>query len=182
MRRVLLVCALVLAFCCASFSQSTSDAPASKEDIERYLETMHSHEMMKQMIAAMSKPMHQMVHDQYIKDKGKLPENFEATMNKSMDEMTAEMPFDEMMDAMVPTYQKHLTKGDVDSLVAFYSSPTGQKLLREMPAMMGEAMEAMVPVLRKSMDKVQERTQQQIAQMMKDYQKKSADSAVPAQN
>src|SRR5439155_13694987 len=51
------------------------------------------------------------------------------------------MPFDEMMDAMVPTYQKHFTRGELDALTAFYSSPTGQKILREMPAIMSEAID-----------------------------------------
>ncbi len=43
---------------------------------------------------------------------------------------------------MVPVYEKHLTKGEVDALVAFYSDPKGQKILNEMPAMTSEAMQA----------------------------------------
>ena len=34
-----------------------------------------------------------------------------------------------MMQSMVPAYQKHFTKGDIDNLVAFYSSPTGEKVI-----------------------------------------------------
>jgi hypothetical protein len=82
------------------------------------------------------------------------------------------MPFDEMMQSMVPTYQKHFTKGDIDSLVAFYSSPVGQKLLREMPAIMGEAMEAMMPIMRQHMDAMNQRLQQEVADMLKNSQKK----------
>ena len=33
------------------------------------------------------------------------------------------------MQAMVPAYQKHFTKGDIDNLVAFYSSPTGEEVI-----------------------------------------------------
>jgi len=43
---------------------------------------------------------------------------------------------------MVPIYQKHLTKSDLDAILAFYSSPIGQKLQREQPAMMQEGMQA----------------------------------------
>ncbi len=93
-------------------------------------------------------------------------------MNKMMDDMMKDMPFDEMMQAMVPSYQKHLTKGDVDSLVAFYSSPTGQKVLRELPAIMGEAMEAMMPIMRRQMDTMNQRVQQEVADMIKNSQKK----------
>jgi hypothetical protein len=74
-------------------------------------------------------------------------------------------PWDEMLQAMVPVYQKHLSKGDIEAIVAFYSTPTGQKLLREMPAMMGEAIQAMTPLLRKQMDAMTEHVQQEIAQM-----------------
>src|SRR5205807_10082035 len=129
--------------------QTGADTPASKEDVERYLQAIHSHEMMEQMVAAMSKPMHQMVHDQFVKDKDKLPADFEPRMNAMMDDMMKEMPLDEMMDTTVPTYQKHFTKGDIEALVAFYSTPTGQKVLRELPSIMAEAMESMTPIIRK---------------------------------
>ena len=74
----------------------------------------------------MTKPMPQMVHDQFMKSKEKLPADFEAQMNKSMDDMLQGMSWDEMPDAMAPVYQKHLSKGDIDVMVAFYSAPTGQ--------------------------------------------------------
>jgi uncharacterized protein len=178
---------LVAAILCAGFSwtalaQTAADAPATKEDVEQYLETIHSHDMMLQMVQAMSKPMHQMAHEQCAKIQGKLPADCEAQINKSVDDMMKQIPFDEMMQATVPAYQKHFTKADMDALIAFYSAPTGQKILQEMPAIMGEAMEAMMPIMRKTIDRMTDRTQQQIAQMMKDSPKKSGDGAAPAQN
>ena len=128
---------------------------------------MHLHDMMLQMIDAMAKPMHQMVHDQYVRDKDKLPDNFEEQMNKQMDEMFRDMPWEEMIQAMVPAYQKHLTKGDIDAIVGFYSSPTGQKLLREMPALMTDSMQSMMPIMQKYMEKVQNRIQEQTEAMLK---------------
>jgi uncharacterized protein len=145
--------------------QTASDSPATKEDVQKYLEVMHSREMIGQMVDAMSKPMHQMIHEQFLKDKDKLPPDFEARMNKMIDDSMKAFPWDEMLQAMVPVYQKHLSKGDIEAIVAFYSTPTGQKLLREMPAMMGEAIQAMTPLLRKQMDAMTEHVQQEIAQM-----------------
>jgi hypothetical protein len=171
----------VLACPILSFAQTAADAPASKEDVERYLEAMHSHEMMKQMMGAMSQSMHQTTHDLCAKDKDQLPADCEARANKIMDDMVKDLPLDEMMDAMVPVYQKHFTKGDIEALVAFYSGPTGQKMLRELPATMAEAMEAMRPFMSKAVDHMTERMQQEIAQMKKDPAKKPADNA-PASN
>jgi uncharacterized protein len=158
---------LCLAFCCSALAQQTDDTPATKEDVQRYFDAMHLQDMMLQMIDAMAKPMHEMLHDQYVKDKDRLPDGFEEQMNKQMDDLLKDMPWEEMIRAMVPAYQKHLTKGDIDAIVAFYSSPTGQKLLREMPALMTDSMQSMMPIMQKYIDKVQNRIQEQTEAMLK---------------
>jgi uncharacterized protein len=169
MKRIFLALAVCLAFALSGLAQqSPADAPASKEDVQKYLEVMHSREMMTKMIDAMSKPMHQMMHEQYLKDKDKLPADFEERMNKVMDDYMKNLPFEEMLQAMIPAYQKHLTKRDIDGLVAFYSSPTGQKLIQELPAITAEAMQSMMPLMRKQMEVMGERMQEQIAQMKKE--------------
>jgi hypothetical protein len=85
------------------------------------------------------------------------------------------------MDAMIPTYEKHFTKGDMDALTAFYSAPTGQKILREMPAIMSEAMEAMMPIMRKNIDSMTAGLQDQVAQM-KNASKAASPSAPAPKN
>jgi hypothetical protein len=176
MKRSMMVMAACLAFGGVGAAQQTAaDAPATKEDVQRYLEVMHSREMMTKMMEAMSKPMHQMMHEQYLKDKDKLPADFEERMTKQVDEYMKNLPMEEMLQAMVPAYQKHLTKGDIDGLVAFYSSPTGQKLIKELPAISAEAMQAMMPLMRKQMESMNQRMQQEIAQMEKDSKSKSAE-------
>ena len=173
---------LVTAIFCCTFTwacvaqQSMADSPATKEDVERYLQTVHSREMINQMMDAMSKPMHQMAHDEYMKNRDKLPRDFEAQTNKRVDSMLKAMPWDEMLQAMVPTYQKHFTKGDIDALVVFYSSSTGQKLLRELPAIMSEAMQSMMPIMRKHMEVVNQSLKEEIAEALKKSQKVSNQS------
>jgi len=158
------------------------DAPASKEDVEAYLQVTHSREMATNMMAAISKPMHQMMHQEYLRDKDKLPADFEARMDKQMDDMMKNMPFDEMMEAMVPSYQKHFTKGDIDALVAFYSSSTGQKILKEMPAITAEAMQNMMPIMQKYMSTVQQQLQQEVAQMLQQSSPQMVKTPPPSSN
>jgi len=168
MKHFLVGVILCLSFACSGLAQDTgAGAPATKEDVEKYLQVVHSQDMMRKMMDAMAKSMQQMTHDRYLKDKDKLPADFEARTNKMMDDMMKDMPFDEMIQAMVPAYQKHFTKGDMDSLVAFYTSPTGQKLLREMPAITAESMTAMMPIMRQHMDAMSQRLQQQTDEMLK---------------
>jgi len=152
-----------------ALAQKTSaDTPATKEDVQRYLETLHTREMMRTMLDTITKQMHELTHQQVVANEGKLPPDFESRMNRIMDAMIKEMPIDEMLDAMVPVYQKHLTKGDIDALVAFYSTPTGQKMLRDLPAIMAEAMQACMPIMQEQMTTMQERLRTELAATLKD--------------
>jgi uncharacterized protein len=174
---------IVLLLASIAIAQSTpADAPASKEDVVRYLDAVHARDMTRQMMDAMAKPMHQLIHEQFLKDKDRLPADFEAQMNKSIDDMMKQMPFDDMIDAMIPAYQKHFTKADMDALVAFYTGPAGQKILKEMPAVTADAMQDMMPIMRKTMDKMTAQVQDQIAQMMKNSAPGSKSTAPQEKN
>ena len=179
-----LLCAAVLCMCLSGSGvaqQNGADAPASKEDVERYLQVMHSREMVTKIVDAMSKPMHDMIHQQYLKNQDKLPPDFEARMNKRTDEMLKSFPWDDLIDSMVPVYQKHFTKGDIDALVTFYGTTTGQKVLRELPAISAESMQQMMPLLQKSIENPQKDLQEDIAAMVKERELKS-DTSHPQKN
>jgi uncharacterized protein len=174
MKRILLFLLLCGTLLGTALAQETdANTPATKEEVARYFEVVHSRQTIDQMMAVMSKSVHQLTHDQYLKHKDKLPQDFEEQTNKHVDEMFKNMPWDEMMQAMMPAYEKHFSKGDIDSLVAFYSSPTGQKLLRELPGVLSDSMQAMTPILQKYMESVKEHVNDEFAQALKDSGKKS---------
>jgi hypothetical protein len=169
--RFLIAVLFCIGFSLNGLAQNPSDTPASKEDVERYFQAVHSRDMMQKVLEVMSKSTHQMTHELCAKDKDKLPADCEDRMNRFTDNLMNKLPYDQMMQAMVPAYQKHFTKADMDTLIAFYSAPTGQKVLREMPAIMTEAMDSMMPIMRRSVDDMTQSIQQQIAQMRKDSPK-----------
>jgi hypothetical protein len=80
-----------------------------------------------------------------------------------VDDIMADLPLDEMVEAMVPIYQRHLTRSDIEEVIRFYSSPVGQKLLREQPQMIQEGMQAGAQIeqqrMGQMMDKIRERTE-----------------------
>jgi hypothetical protein len=82
------------------------------------------------------------------------------------DDALGDMPIDEMVEAVVPIYRRHLSKSDVEEMIRFFGGPVGQKLLREQPQMMMEGMQAGVAVQQKRMEeikiKIRERAQQLI--------------------
>lgn len=161
----LIVCLLFASITLAQ--QNPADAPASKEDIHRYLESMNVRELLKSTMDVMTTQVHKIIHEMVEKQQG-LPPDAEARIEKLTDSMFKDFPIDEYLDAVAPVYQKHFTKGDVDALVAFYSTPTGQKMLKEMPAIMSDAMQASMPIMQKMMAKAIQQAQDELAQLEKE--------------
>jgi hypothetical protein len=116
-----------------------------------------------------------------VQHQDELPADYEAKIDAMMSEMLDRMPMDEMMQAMIPAYQKHLTRGDIDNLVAIYSTPTGAKLLRDLPAIMAESMQDMMPIMTKYMETVQKRVQEETDEMIA-QSKKQPKRTAPTSN
>lgn len=164
---VLVLCVIPSAVCLAQ--QSDADQPATIADINRYFEATHVREMMKSTMDTVSKQMRQMLHAQ-IQNTPNLPPDAEERMDKMFDGALQNMPIDDLMKAMAPVYAKHFTKGDIDAIVAFYSTPAGQKMVAQMPAVTQESMQASSGVIRKYMDDTMRQMQTQIEEMQKDDQ------------
>ncbi len=92
------------------------------------------------------------------------PKQIEA-LRGMFDEVT-KTPLDEMINAVISIYQRHLTKADVEELIRFYSSPVGQKLLREQPQIMRESMQAGAEIQRKRMDEIQARIKERMGELI----------------
>lgn len=167
MKRSALYLLVSLLFASVSLAQqNAADTPASKEDVERYMVTLHQRELVSSMMVTMKQQMHQTVAEQ-VKKQPSLPSDFVARMDRMFDDMLKNFPVDEILQAEVSVYQKHFTRGDIDALIAFYSTPTGQKFLRELPAITSEAMQATSPVIQRMMTKAMERVQDEVAQAQK---------------
>ena len=98
-----------------------------------------------------------------------------------IDELIKGMPMDEITQAMIPAYQNHFTKGDIEAMNAFYSSPVGQKVLEQLPAVMQEGMQAAMPMMTKYISEWQERVKKEFGPAQKSAPAKAGDAA-PAQN
>ena len=75
---------------------------------------------------------------------------------------------DELIDAVIPVYQNHLTHADVRSLIDFYSSESGQKYLKELPAMSAESMQAVQPLIKEHLPEMQAAVEKAVQDGMKD--------------
>jgi uncharacterized protein len=70
-----------------------------------------------------------------------------------------------LINAIIPIYQRHLTKTDIEEMIRFYSSPVGQKLLREQPQIIQESMQAGAAVQQKRMDEMNAKIQERLQEM-----------------
>ena len=71
------------------------------------------------------------------------------------------------------------SKADIDAMSTFYASPTGQKMMREMPALTSEAMQASSARMQKQMDAIRQKAEQIVKE---DQEKpKSAPATPPSQ-
>lgn len=135
----ILVCTLLT----GAFGQAVAPSTSvpSKEDVVKFMEVLRIRVQLVQYFDGVAKQAKLGAEDGF---KQKVPNATPAQMadvDQFADGLFKNMPVDEMIDAMVPIYQKHLTKDDMDGILAFYASPVGQKLQREQPAMMQEAMQ-----------------------------------------
>ncbi len=136
----------------AAFAQQAGD-PATKEDVQKLFGVMHSRkqfdavmDVMKRQLPALTKGA---LADQLPNATPEETARLQAFVNDSADKMFQNMPFDELMQAMIPAYQHHFTHGEMQELIQFYSSPLDKKLLAEMPAILTEYMQAATPIIQK---------------------------------
>lgn len=173
-----IVCLLVLAGGSAvAQAPATLDTP-TKEDVLRFLDLLQIKARMVQMMDGMKSGMKTGVEAAL---KQQLPNATPEEMAKVdgfADTVFNDLPIDEMVDAVIPIYQRHLTKTDLDSIVAFYSSLAGQKLLKETPAMMAEGMKAGQDIMLKRVPELSQRLNNQVAQLAKEETRKN--SSAPA--
>jgi hypothetical protein len=56
-------------------------------------------------------------------------------------ELAKELNPDELVERVIPVYDKQLTEAEINDLIHFYETPTGKKLIKVMPAITQESMQ-----------------------------------------
>lgn len=181
MKRLLiaLAClALAVSGSVCSFAQSADEA-ASKDDVILYLRTMHSHDMFQRIMEVQCQNMQQLFRDQLLKEKGSVPPEFDSRFKKAMDDLIKGMPIDEITQAMIPAYQAHFTKSDIEAMNTFYSSPVGQKVLQELPVVMQEGSKAAMPIISSYITEWKTRMDKEVKDLEKNDSKTPAAAPAP---
>src|SRR5579863_1715429 len=177
--RISLVLLLLAATTAFAQQAAPGDAPVSKEDIQHLFDVMQIHQQMHQVMDAMMKQQSAMIHETLKKRYPQSSADRIARADQLIAETMKDMPMDAMLDDMIPIYQRHFSKTDIDAMSTFYASPTGQKMMREMPALTSESMQVSYARMQKQVDAIQQRAEQIVKE---DQDKpKTAPAAAPSQ-
>jgi hypothetical protein len=149
---------LPLLFTAAAFAQAPAppppSTPATRADILRLFRVMNTEQQVRPIIDQVMAQSRALSRDEI---KRRHPTISQADLDR-MDKLTANVarnfPVQELIQDMVPVYQKHLSKTDVNAMIAFYTAPTGKKLLDEMPAISAESIQAVYPRLQHTIDRL----------------------------
>jgi hypothetical protein len=166
------LCLVLLILPALGIAQDANNADVpDKNDVMQFLTLMHVREQMVQVMGGMSKAMRDGAEESF---KQKIPDATPeqlAKLDKICDTIFSSMPIDDLVDAIVPIYQKHLTKSDLAAVTAFYSSPAGQKILKEQPAITAEAMQAGQEIGRRAMAAKTRELDEQMGELVKESKK-----------
>ena len=160
---------------------AASRRPPTVAQVMKFFEVMHIRDQMQAMLQTQQKQFDVMMSDMLKKylpnataeQQGK----FKKLTTDAMNDLTKNYPVDDVLRDMIPVYQAHLTEADLDEVIAFYSSQTGQRLLKEMPAMTQEAMRVSYTRLQPEIDKMMKNMKANVEQMANE--EKNKQSVVP---
>ncbi|HEY2859433.1 MAG TPA: DUF2059 domain-containing protein [Terracidiphilus sp.] len=148
-----------------------ADQQPSPQQLDRLFEVMRVREQMATMTKAMPQVMQQAMTQQIEelqKDHPALAkltpaqkDQMSKVVGKFMQQAMSLYNSDDTMADVKAVYQRHLTGNDVENLITFYGSPSGQHMLDMVPAMMQE-------FLPQAMQKIQAKIKPLIAEMSKE--------------
>ncbi len=145
---------LVLICLCAAAPSFAQDQPASAESIREILAITKSKQLLDSVYGQLDGLMQKSVQDSLSgKELSPEQEKIMAEMRaKAIDVFREEFNWEYLEPAFVDIYQKSLTQGEVDGMIAFYKSKSGQAVIDKMPQIMQltmqltmERMQSMLP-------------------------------------
>jgi hypothetical protein len=66
--------------------------------------------------------------------------NYSQVTDKFWDDFMKEVKADDLVNLIVPIYDKHFTEPEIDDLTKFYRTPTGKKMIEVTPMITDESM------------------------------------------
>ncbi|WP_313580474.1 DUF2059 domain-containing protein [Chishuiella sp.] len=136
MKKIILLSVFML-FSTTLFSQEISNS--KKDKIEKLLKMTNSIDVGVQIVNKMI--------DIYKK-------NYTGVEQKFWDDFSKEVKTTNMLEIILPIYDKYFTEEDIDAIIAFYSTPSGKKMITNLPNITQDSMLAGQKLGREIGDKI----------------------------
>ncbi len=152
---------------------------ASREQIMKLLELLQVPDSLAMTLEAMKEQMKvgalQMFREKVANPS---PEQVKS-VDAIVDEEFKMIGMEDLIQDVVPIFQKHLTRSDVEAVIRFYSSPVGQKIRHEQPAMARESLQATAAGQRGKMELLLAKLDLRIEQLAQNEEKKQTPAPKP---
>lgn len=125
MHRFMILLVIFLFFSAPGFAAQSKIEPSKADDIRRLLELSGNAKMGDQILDTMIeqvKPIQPSISEEFWR------------------EFRDSVSTDDLVDLMVPIYDRHFSHDEILDLIKFYSSPLGQRLVAELPLIVKESM------------------------------------------
>jgi len=90
----------------------------------------------------------------------------EELMKGVVEDVRAVLSIDEMLEAVIPIYQRHFTTDEVNAIIAFQTSPVGKKVVSLQPVMMQESVQALTPLQQRAMPELTKRLNERMQKLL----------------
>jgi hypothetical protein len=167
MRRILI--ALLSLIILAPLTSAQSPESPSTDDVKRFLEVMRIEGQLQTMVQIMTKSAKQGARQTFLqKMPDATPEQL-ADVESLTEGLFADLPMKDIIPDLIPVYQKHISKADLQALTDFYASPIGQRFLNEQPKMMQEMGEVSAARMQQQLGGVMEKFDTKLAEMVEKW-------------
>jgi hypothetical protein len=162
----------------AAGSPTPADDRPSREQVLKLFEAMQIRTQMEDMLKKLPAALEQQLQSEEGEVElnllpaggGELTADQKAARDKVTDKYFAMSerlyPLDEMLSDMVEVYQRHLSREDVDGILAFYLSTPGRHLVQAQPLMASEVMPAVMKKLEARNRELVERYKKELNDVM----------------
>ncbi|QCF27614.1 DUF2059 domain-containing protein [Hydrocarboniclastica marina] len=82
-----------------------------------------------------------------------------------MEELRAEISWEKMSSLFVQVYAESFSQEEIDNLIAFYESPTGQMFVAKVPQVMQRSMALMQQRMKPTLQKIQAKVQRELQEV-----------------
>lgn len=161
---------IVMVALCAVSAAAQNPQQASRESVMKFFTVMHIEQQVQQVQTLMMTEVAKSMRSTLENDPSLTRDDKEKVMDliePEMQDAAKVYPVSEMLDDMLPVYQKHFTDSDMQAITAFFESPVGKKFIDENGPMMQEAMAVIMPKMNTRMQARMNEMQQRIIDRLK---------------